>query len=236
MKAFEPSSRARPRGSGRSSAGPRRRMRRRCRAPADASGPTMREVDPVRRGRSAAVPAGRRPRRRRSRTRGSSAVPGIARRDEHLRHARRLRDLPCERVLAAARTDDEYFHDQCLEMPHAREHHRDAVLVGGGDDLRVALRSARLDHGDDAVLGGGVEAVAEREERVRRHHRARGSRPSSRAFMRAMRARHDAAHLAGADADRHAVLREDDGVRLHVLADLPGESRSASSPASARAS
>ena len=33
----------------------------------------------------------------------------------------------------------------------------------------------------------------------------------------------DAAHLAGADADRREVLREHDRVRAHVLADLPGE-------------
>ncbi len=33
----------------------------------------------------------------------------------------------------------------------------------------------------------------------------------------------DAAHLAGADADRGAVLGVDDGVRLDVLGDPPGE-------------
>jgi hypothetical protein len=35
---------------------------------------------------------------------------GIAGRDLDFRDARRLRDLPRERVLAAARTDDQYFH------------------------------------------------------------------------------------------------------------------------------
>ena len=39
----------------------------------------------------------------------------IAGRDEHLRHARRLRDLPRERVLAASATDDEDTHGQCLK-------------------------------------------------------------------------------------------------------------------------
>ena len=38
-----------------------------------------------------------------------------------------------------------------------------------------------------------------------------------------MRARHDAAHLAGTDADRRAVAREDDRIRLYVLADTPRE-------------
>ena len=32
------------------------------------------------------------------------------------------------------------------EMAHAGEHHRDAVLVGRGDDFAVAHRTARLDH------------------------------------------------------------------------------------------
>ena len=35
---------------------------------------------------------------------------GIARRDQHLGHARRLRQLPRQRVFAAAGTDDEEFH------------------------------------------------------------------------------------------------------------------------------
>ena len=35
----------------------------------------------------------------------------VARRDEDLRDARRLRDLPRQRVLAAARTDDQYLHE-----------------------------------------------------------------------------------------------------------------------------
>ena len=52
-------------------------------------------------------------------------------------------------------------------MPPAREHHRHAVLVGGGDDLRVAHRAAGLHDGGRAGRGHGVEAVAEREERVR---------------------------------------------------------------------
>jgi hypothetical protein len=36
---------------------------------------------------------------------------GIARRDDHVAHARRLLELPGQRVLAAAGTDDEDFHD-----------------------------------------------------------------------------------------------------------------------------
>src|SRR5690606_23731840 len=51
------------------------------------------------------------------------------------------------------------------EVTHAGEHHGDAVLVGRGDHLGVAHRAARLDHRLDAGGGGGVNAVAEREER-----------------------------------------------------------------------
>ena len=41
---------------------------------------------------------------------GLARRAGVARRDEHLRDARRLRDLPGQRVLASAATDDEYVH------------------------------------------------------------------------------------------------------------------------------
>ncbi len=57
-------------------------------------------------------------------------------------------------------------------MADAGEHHRDAALVGGGDHFVVAHAAARLDHGDGAVVGDDVEAVAKREERVGRDDRA----------------------------------------------------------------
>ena len=52
------------------------------------------------------------------------------------------------------------------EMPPPGEHHRDAVLVGGRDDFRVAHRSAGLDDGGRARLRDRIETVAERKERV----------------------------------------------------------------------
>ena len=53
------------------------------------------------------------------------------------------------------------------------------------------------------AVGDDVEAVAERKERVGRHHRARrATSPAFCALIAAMRARIDAAHLAGADAER----------------------------------
>ena len=91
------------------------------------------------------------------------------------------------------------------EVALAGEDHRDAVLVGGGDDLVVADRAARLDHRRDAGRGGRVEAVAEREEGVARARpaRARGRRPC----VGGDAGRVDAVLLAGADADGLAVAR-----------------------------
>ena len=57
------------------------------------------------------------------------------------------------------------------EVPPSREHHREAVFVRGGDDLRVADRSARLHHGGGAGGRDRIEAVPEREKCVRRRDR-----------------------------------------------------------------
>ena len=72
-------------------------------------------------------------------------------------------------------------------MPPSGEHHRQAVLVGGGDDFRVANRAAGLHHRGRAGGGDRVEAVAEREERVGRGDRLlqRALRPRPRAFITA---------------------------------------------------
>ena len=52
------------------------------------------------------------------------------------------------------------------EVAFAGEDHRDAVLVGSGNDFRVAHAATGLDDCFDARSGGGIEAIAEREERV----------------------------------------------------------------------
>jgi len=52
------------------------------------------------------------------------------------------------------------------EVPHPREDHRQAVLVGGGDDFRVLLGATRLRHGRRAGAGRLVQAVTEGEEGV----------------------------------------------------------------------
>src|SRR5437016_5630006 len=109
------------------------------------------------------------------------------------------------------------------EMPRAGEHHRHAVLVRGGDDFRVPLRAAGLDHGADAVVRGHIHAVAEWEEGIGGHGGAFDLELLVRRLHRGDAAGIDAAHLSGADADRGAVARKQDGVGLHELAHPPGE-------------
>src|SRR5436853_415778 len=60
------------------------------------------------------------------------------------------------------------------KMPHAGEHHRDAVLIGGLDHLVVAHRAAGLDHRRGARLDGHKQPVGKREEGIGRDHRAFG--------------------------------------------------------------
>ena len=72
-------------------------------------------------------------------------------------------------------------------MAHAGENHRDPVLVGRRDDLGIAQRAARLNHGLDAEFGGGVQPVAERKERIRGQRRAlQRQAGSSAAFIAAI--------------------------------------------------
>jgi hypothetical protein len=106
------------------------------------------------------------------------------------------------------------------EVPHAGEDHGGAGAVDGVDDLLVADAAARLHEGGDAVAQGLFDAVGEGEERVG------GERGALRALARlgagdahAL----DARHLPGADAEGGAGAGEDDGVRLDVFADAPGE-------------
>src|SRR5947209_6645972 len=108
------------------------------------------------------------------------------------------------------------------EMPDAREDHREAVLACGGDHLRLAPGAAGLYDGGDAVPGGFVNAVAEREEGVGREHGVFDGK------LRAHRAdahRVNARHLTRADAYGLARARVDDCVRLRVLADRPREQK-----------
>jgi hypothetical protein len=60
----------------------------------------------------------------------------------------------------------------------------------------------RVDHGDRAVVGDDVESVAKGKERIGRNDAARKRQARVGAFDRGDSRRVDAAHLAGADAER----------------------------------
>ena len=73
---------------------------------------------------------------------------GVAGRDEHLatRAATARASTPARARGRRRRRQDLHRRTSVPEVAHAGEHHRDAVLVGGGDHLVVAHRAARLDH------------------------------------------------------------------------------------------
>src|SRR5271154_5768228 len=106
------------------------------------------------------------------------------------------------------------------KVAHVGEDHGEAEAVGGGDDFGVFDGAARLNHGGGAGFGGVLDAVGEGEKGVG------GDYGSLQRFLR-FHYRDldgiDAAHLAGADAERGGILGEDDGVGFNVLADFPGE-------------
>src|SRR5438874_13691640 len=58
------------------------------------------------------------------------------------------------------------------EVANAGQHHRDAALVGGGDDFVVAHAAAGLDHAGGAGIADDVEPIAKREEGVARDGRS----------------------------------------------------------------
>src|SRR5262245_13135619 len=159
-------------------------------------------------------------------TRGSSAVPALP--------GATYTALTCEacatfHASACSRPPDPMMRTRIArrpsvtEMAHAGQDHRHAVRVGRGDHFRIAHRAARLDDRLDAELRGDVDAVAEREECIGGHDGAVDRQPLVARLHRRDAARDDAAHLAGADADRHAFPRINDGVRLNVFAHLPRE-------------
>src|SRR5579885_1836155 len=100
-------------------------------------------------------------------------------------------------------------------MAHAGEDHSEAEPVGGGEYVGIAHRAAGLNEGGGAGLGGLLDAVRKRKERVGGDHTARERR---------LRFHHgdfdgiDAAHLAGADTDGGSILGENNGVDLTCFA------------------
>src|SRR4051812_45664593 len=81
------------------------------------------------------------------------------------------------------------------EMAHAREDHRQPVLVRRGDHLVVAHAAARLDDRACARLRDDVQPVAEREEGIRRDDGAAQREPRVLRLDRRDARGIDAAHL-----------------------------------------
>ena len=108
------------------------------------------------------------------------------------------------------------------------EDHRDAGGVAGLDHLGVAFRAAGLDHRGGAGLDRQLGAVGEGEEGVGGDGGAGqqgvGLLAAGVAALLDREAdRVDAAHLAGADAERGAVLGDHDRVGADAADDGPGE-------------
>src|SRR2546423_1232488 len=98
-----------------------------------------------------------------------------------------------------------------------------AALVGGGDHLVVARAAAGLDPRGRARIDHDIEAVAKGKEGIGGHRRAL-QLETGRLRLHGGDARAvDPAHLAGADAEGHALAREHDGVGLDELRHAPGE-------------
>lgn len=53
-----------------------------------------------------------------------------------------------------------------LKMPDAGENHREAVLIGSGDNLFIADGTARLYHRSNSMTRRLVDPVAKRKERI----------------------------------------------------------------------
>src|SRR5690606_25430380 len=69
--------------------------------------------------------------------------------------------------LPRARRLEFILNRSMLEVSYAGEHHRNAVLVRGGDHLAVPYRTPGLCYGGNPGLGGFVYTVPEREEGIR---------------------------------------------------------------------
>ena len=115
------------------------------------------------------------------------------------------------------------FHSLVSEVPHAREYHRHAVLVGSGNDFVIFDRTTGLDDRSRASLGGLIEPVAEGIKGVRCYGRASEIQPVRGGAHDRNLGGINAAHLAGANTEHLVGRGEDDGVRFDVAANAPGK-------------
>src|SRR5258706_3840328 len=109
------------------------------------------------------------------------------------------------------------------ELTLTREHHRDIEFVSGLNHFLVAHRAARLDDRRDTGFSGLLDSVAKWEERIGAQHRALGVVTSDARLVHRKKSGVDSRHLTGADSDRGAVPRQNDGVRFDAANRAPGE-------------
>ena len=107
-----------------------------------------------------------------------------------------------------------------LKVSFAGEHHRDSMLVCGGDNFVIFFRAAGLDYRSDTGLGGIFDVVREREERIRSHRAAlrliAGSLERDQAGLNAV-------HLSSPYTQDFFVLNQHDGITLCMLGGKPGD-------------
>src|SRR6266849_495242 len=109
------------------------------------------------------------------------------------------------------------------EVADAGEDHREAVLVGGGDNLLVASRTARLRDCGRSRFGGERRAVGERKEGFGGEHGAfEGNAETSRLFAGSVNGI-DAGSGTATNRERTILGYESDRVRLDVLGDADTE-------------
>ena len=58
------------------------------------------------------------------------------------------------------------------EVTHAGEHHRQATFVGGGYHIGITHRTAGVNGGGDAGIGGDQQGIGKWEESIRGAYRA----------------------------------------------------------------
>ena len=106
-----------------------------------------------------------------------------------------------------------------LERPLAGEDHGQAGIVGGGNDFFVAHRSAGFDDGFDTGFRRSVDAIAEREESIGRHHGPVDRQAGILGFPAPDTGGVNAAHLPGPGAAEAAVTGDGDRITLDMAHD-----------------
>ena len=115
------------------------------------------------------------------------------------------------------------------EVAHPGQQHRRTSGIGGGDDLRVALRAAGLDERGDAGRGAHLERVGERDRRRPRRRRRPWPAPRRPSRRRAGHCRRGSSARPRRRRPR-SVAHEHDRVRLDVPAHAPREVESRRAP------